>query len=206
MPTRQRILECAADLFAKNGYTETSIRDLAAAAGLNAASIYNHFPSKNAILDCLLEDYAVHSSAVYLSKNIPATLQANPTPDGMMACMSLQFPEDQLQYYLAILFVLMQEQHRNDPIRSFVSENLISRSENNIFSIVESLKDLGVIRQDTDADYWMKVCSSLLYTFASRLMLQIGDSSPGFVGLGMSDMLKRTFAIMLETCSVREGE
>ena len=47
--TKQRILRSAIDLFAKKGYTETSIRELAAAVGVKEASIYNHFLSKNSI-------------------------------------------------------------------------------------------------------------------------------------------------------------
>ena len=49
--TRQKILDCAIDLFATKGYTETTVRELAAAVGVKEASIYNHFSSKNSILE-----------------------------------------------------------------------------------------------------------------------------------------------------------
>lgn len=43
---RQLILNTAADLFSRNGYDRTSIRDIAREVGLLPGSVYHHFPSK----------------------------------------------------------------------------------------------------------------------------------------------------------------
>src|ERR1700730_7923865 len=51
---RQRILAIAADLFARQGYTGTSIADIARELGTTTAALYYHFPSKSAILGGLL--------------------------------------------------------------------------------------------------------------------------------------------------------
>ena len=47
---RARILTAALSLFAQRGFHGTSIRDIAAAAGLQSASLYGHFPSKEHLL------------------------------------------------------------------------------------------------------------------------------------------------------------
>ena len=52
---RERICEAAIDLFAAKGYHGTSMRDLAGAVGVEAASLYYHFPSKQDILLALFE-------------------------------------------------------------------------------------------------------------------------------------------------------
>lgn len=52
--TKQRILEIAGDLFARKGYTATTIADIAAELGTTTAALYYHFPSKQAILAGLL--------------------------------------------------------------------------------------------------------------------------------------------------------
>jgi AcrR family transcriptional regulator len=52
--TKHRILEIAADLFARKGYTATTIADIAAELGTTTAALYYHFPSKQAILAGLL--------------------------------------------------------------------------------------------------------------------------------------------------------
>lgn len=47
---RHAILEAALHLFAERGYSGTSIRDIAAAAGLQGPTLYSHYPSKEAVL------------------------------------------------------------------------------------------------------------------------------------------------------------
>jgi AcrR family transcriptional regulator len=54
---RDQILNTAAQLFATKGYTRTSMRDVAAASGILAGSLYHHFESKEAIAVELVEAY-----------------------------------------------------------------------------------------------------------------------------------------------------
>ena len=51
---RDRILNEAAHLFLTRGYAETSMRGIANAAQIRPASIYHHFPSKDALLKEIL--------------------------------------------------------------------------------------------------------------------------------------------------------
>ena len=53
--SRQRILDTAERLFAEKGYAGTTLRDVAAAAGLRIPSLYNHFAGKDALYDAVLE-------------------------------------------------------------------------------------------------------------------------------------------------------
>lgn len=53
--TKQRILDKALDLFSKEGYDAVSVGQIAAAVDIKAPSIYNHFPSKQAIFDAIVE-------------------------------------------------------------------------------------------------------------------------------------------------------
>ena len=52
---RTRITDAAAELFLHDGYAQTSLREIAAAAGIKAGSIYYHFDSKEALLVEILE-------------------------------------------------------------------------------------------------------------------------------------------------------
>jgi len=54
-PTADRILDSAEALFAARGFAGTSVRDIANAVGLNPASLYNHFASKEALYEAVLE-------------------------------------------------------------------------------------------------------------------------------------------------------
>lgn len=50
IPTEQRILEAATALFYDKGYHAATMRDVAAAVGIKAGSLYNHFPGKTDLL------------------------------------------------------------------------------------------------------------------------------------------------------------
>ena len=54
-PTREVILDTAEQLFAARGVDGVALRDLAREMGLTAPSLYNHFPSKQALYDAVLE-------------------------------------------------------------------------------------------------------------------------------------------------------
>jgi len=51
---RRRILDEAAGLFLERGYAATSLRGIAAAAGMKAGSLYYHFESKEALFQAIL--------------------------------------------------------------------------------------------------------------------------------------------------------
>jgi AcrR family transcriptional regulator len=53
--TKEKILEAAEELFAEQGYTATSIRQIVAAGEVNLAAIHYHFGSKEDLLDDLVE-------------------------------------------------------------------------------------------------------------------------------------------------------
>lgn len=52
--SRAQILDAAAQLFRRQGYSETTLRQIAKAAGMQAGSIYYHFGSKDEIVDEVL--------------------------------------------------------------------------------------------------------------------------------------------------------
>jgi len=54
-PTREVILDTAEQLFAARGFDGVALRDLAREMDLTAPSLYNHFPSKQALYDAVLE-------------------------------------------------------------------------------------------------------------------------------------------------------
>lgn len=53
--TRERILQAALELFSEQGFTVTSVRDIAARAGMTHAGLLHHFPSKDGMLVEILQ-------------------------------------------------------------------------------------------------------------------------------------------------------
>ena len=55
---KQEILDTALKLFGENGYEKTSITDIAKAIGVAQGLCYRYFPSKEALFDSAIEQYA----------------------------------------------------------------------------------------------------------------------------------------------------
>lgn len=53
--TKKKILDKALELFAAQGYDSVSVGEIAQAVGIKAPSLYNHYPSKQAIFDAIVE-------------------------------------------------------------------------------------------------------------------------------------------------------
>lgn len=54
--TRRDLIEAALELFAEKGYYGVSLRDIARAAGVQQATIYHHFASKEALFEAVIAD------------------------------------------------------------------------------------------------------------------------------------------------------
>jgi AcrR family transcriptional regulator len=68
--TREQIITAAHDLFTGHGYHGTSMRQIAGTVGIALGGLYNHFPSKEAVFEAVLERYHPYSEVM------PALLQA----------------------------------------------------------------------------------------------------------------------------------
>ncbi len=56
--TRQRILEAAYRLFYRQGFLRSGVDAVAEAAGVTKRTLYNHFPSKDALIAAVLTERA----------------------------------------------------------------------------------------------------------------------------------------------------
>ena len=63
--TRQKVLQVAQELFDAQGFHETTSRDLASNVGIAAGTIFNYFPSKEAIVLQLVSDALEDAEATF---------------------------------------------------------------------------------------------------------------------------------------------
>jgi AcrR family transcriptional regulator len=75
---RDELVRIAGEVFAKSGYSGTSLRDVADAAGILAGSLYHHFPSKEALAIELIS--AFHTEIEELARR-PELTAAGPVDD-----------------------------------------------------------------------------------------------------------------------------
>jgi AcrR family transcriptional regulator len=69
---REQILEAALRVFASGGFAETTMDAVAAAVGVSKASLYNYFPTKDALLQELVQRYSLMPELAELIDGIRA--------------------------------------------------------------------------------------------------------------------------------------
>ena len=91
--TQERLLDTAADLFAKQGYAGVSMRDIARTVGITQAAIYHHFNNKEALyvaaVTCLFE-----KSTLGVSEQMAAISAPNKRLELLIDTMILAMEKD----------------------------------------------------------------------------------------------------------------
>ena len=62
---KEQILDAAVECFVEKGFHQTSMKEVLTRSGLSAGAVYNHFPSKHAIIVALIERSIKDTSAAF---------------------------------------------------------------------------------------------------------------------------------------------
>jgi AcrR family transcriptional regulator len=140
--TAARVRAAATELFAKSGYAAVSMREIAAAAGMQAGSLYNHFPTKQDLLCDLLTGHMEGLIAAWEAEGA-ARLSPAKALDA--------FVRFHLRYHLGRsdqVFLASMELRSLEPENFTVVERLRRRYEGFLRDILAAGKAAGVFRID----------------------------------------------------------
>ena len=148
--TKERILAAALEMFSKNGYAGTNIRELTASLGLVKSGVYKHFESKeaiwNAVLDQMIAYYGEHFGS---AENLP------PVPDSpeefiamTMRMADLTIHDEQI---VKTRKVLTLEQFRDDRARDLATKHFLTGLTEMFTHIFAGMMDKGLLRRDDPA-------------------------------------------------------
>jgi len=122
--TRGRILLAGLGLFAGHGFHGTSIREIAAAAAIQPASLYAHFPSKEAIL----AELALAGHEEHLTRLVTALLQSGTDPRDRLAALVRAHVHTHADYPM-LAVVASNEMHALSPAAAAPAAAARRRSE-----------------------------------------------------------------------------
>ncbi|OIK11338.1 hypothetical protein BIV60_18205 [Bacillus sp. MUM 116] len=153
--TKDKILEAALALFAKNGYEGTSLAEIAKTVGIQKPSIYNHFKSKEEIFLTIYENILLFH--VQKIKNIMDSIKELSAKEKLNQILTVTFQyyiefEDQSSFLnRAMVFPpeLLKEQLHNQFFRSEEEMSDILRS------IIKAGMEKGEIRKGNIEDFIM---------------------------------------------------
>ncbi len=117
--TRQTIINVSIELFAKSGYANVSVRDIAAEVGIKPASLYYHFDNKQTLyLASIKESFS--PKAIVLSEVL---LKQEPA-------------KDKLRHYINKLTQLAYE---DEPFRCLMQREILDGDEKNMQYLAEKV-------------------------------------------------------------------
>jgi AcrR family transcriptional regulator len=124
--TREKILETAMNMFAEKGYNDVSVRDITRAVGIKESSLYNHFVSKQQILDEIFDYLLERFESMSIPGEEAARLIEKADPEGFMEICFMNFR----MYFgdpklIKIWRILSIERFRNKRANDFFIKHLI---------------------------------------------------------------------------------
>ena len=148
--TKEKIFDVSIDLFSEYGYAGVSIRQIAKEVGIKESSIYNHYPSKESILESILsyyiEEMLKEEAPVMQSKeNLNMDFDQFYKEGSDRFISKLSEPE-----MMKITRIFLVESYHNEKIRNFVKEAIIGYAIKGWEDLFELMKEKRFIKKDAD--------------------------------------------------------
>ncbi len=101
---RRRIIEGAAEIFARDGYEGASMSQIAAAANVSKGTLYNYFPSKQALFGAFVRQRCERLVDAVFGEPVPAPeLEADLTRIGRTMLMVMVSPDGLAMYRVVVM-------------------------------------------------------------------------------------------------------
>jgi AcrR family transcriptional regulator len=148
MGTRDTILDTAINLFAQWGFNGVSIREITKAVGIKESSLYNHFSSKQQMLDEIFEHLAKRFDSMSISEEeaVRHIESAGPAEFMEMCLMNfnMYFGEPKLMKIWRILSI---ERFGNERANYFFTTQLIDAPLTYQSAVFEAMMKKGLIKE-----------------------------------------------------------
>ncbi|MET8148115.1 TetR/AcrR family transcriptional regulator [Actinoplanes sp. NPDC049668] len=150
--TRQRLFEAAVELIAEQGFSATTVDDIALRAKVAKGTVYYNFASKTALFEELLR----HGIGL-LTEDFRAAVKGLPPRDAVAALVRAQL--EYIRRYRSFAQLLLSEMWRTN--REW-QQTLVLLREEAIGTIAETVR-AGVDSGDLPADLDVRVAASALF-------------------------------------------
>lgn len=178
--TRQRILDKALELFAARGYDSVSVGEIAAAVGIRAPSLYNHFPGKQAIFDAIVrstaEQYEADTDKIDIhvqnvAQDIPVFTEISEDAlfEKVRQIFEYSLHNESISRFRRMMTI---EQFRSPELAALYSRRYVERILDYHADIFRALIDAGEIRaEDPDA-------LAMMYVAPVLTLISVCDRQP----------------------------
>ncbi len=145
--TKERILRTALEMFSRNGYAGTNIRELTASLGLGKSSMYRHFESKKQIWDTLLDEMIA-----YYGERFGSAEHLPPVPDSLEGLVQLTLEMVNFTVHderiIMTRKVLSIEQFRDERARMLAGKHFLTGLIDLFTPLFAGMMDKGLLIRD----------------------------------------------------------
>lgn len=145
--TKERILAAALEMFSKNGYAGTNIRELSASLGLVKSGVYKHYESKEAIWNALLDEmiayYGEHFGSAEHLPPVPDSLEG--LVDMTMGMVHFTVHDERI---IMTRKVLTLEQYRDVRARELATKHFLTGLTEMFSHVFTGMMEKGLLRKD----------------------------------------------------------
>lgn len=143
---KKDILHAAATLFARQGYSQTLLEDIAEQCGIKKSSLYHYHRSKHAILHGLIE-WKIED----LVRKVEASIENAATPDEKFHAMTSTLVNEYIRVPDEITVLLTQTRHLNKAAMRSVAA-IQHRIINHMLALIQALRpDIEITRKNITA-------------------------------------------------------
>ncbi len=167
--TRARIREAAARLFVERGYAATTLRDVAAEAGVGERTLYDAFPGKAALFQHTLGVAVVGDEQPVRVADRPELLDAEHDPDPAAALTRAVAYSTALLERAGDLIMVSVEAAGADPDMRAAADAGARETHRVQLRLTRELRRRGALREGLDAT----TAADLMYALASPHMHQL---------------------------------
>jgi AcrR family transcriptional regulator len=164
--TKEKILKSAARMFAERGYDKVTTREIAKDIGINSATIYHHFSSKDEILKTLYSFYSEerHKKSPDLEQLL--RLAETDPPQEVFMKSEFHFDEETRGFLNQILITATRMICIDYKSERFIQENIFNSTANIIRPLLERMVELGKVKP-LDINVFLSILSYYCFSAAA---------------------------------------
>ena len=171
MPTKERILYAALDLFSEKGYDGVGVDLIAENAGLKGPSLYRHYKGKEDIFRSLIDMVEAHYTKGFGLKNTKGRFPESMDELIEDAMRRIQFTMHDDAIYKTRR-ILAMEQFRSERIAELTTRYHLENLQELYQTIFADMMEKGILKRD-DPEYL-----ALEFVAPATLLLHIYDRQP----------------------------
>jgi AcrR family transcriptional regulator len=166
MPTKEKIMKAAAKLFSERGYEKVTTREIAKAIGINSASIYYHFTSKEDLLKSLYVLYTEENRKKCPDLNALMQMAETEPVHEVLTKSVFHFDDEVREMLDQILVTAAREICADSESENFIRENVFRPIESILKPLLFRMVELGRI-EPFDIEAFIRIMKYYCFSAAA---------------------------------------